>query len=173
MLKRRNCSDCSNLKENLEEMLNLQLNWEPYWYDLDQTIIVGDKDFFYLNKEKTGFANGFATSEDKEVIAEVIKIRHQELGELKGLLAIGLSYKFYFSDGDFIQVDSEQEPGNIEFSSSLILAPSTWSFIVELEVLEETGFSSQSRLESTQKPERNKIRIEREEKYKRLLNIDF
>lgn len=153
-------------------MLSLQLKWEPYWYDLDQTIIVSDKDFFYLNNEKTGFANGLATSDDKEVLAEVVKIKHQELGELKGILAYGLSYKFYLPNGEYIQVDSEQEPGEIEYSSSPSLTASNWILNVELKVLEETGFSSQSRLESLPKRESNKMRKEREEKYKQLLAID-
>lgn len=152
--------------------LNLKLNWEPYWYDLDQTVIVGDKDFFYINNNGKGFANGFVSNDDKEVLGEVVKITHSELGELLGILSIGLSYKFFFEDGTFIQVDSEQEPGYIEHRTTSKLNVSNWFFKVELNVLEETGFSSQKRLDSLQKTETNKLKKEREERYKRLLNIN-
>ena len=150
----------------------MELKWEPYWYDLDQTIILGDKDFFYLNNKGTGFANGFASTEDKEVLAEVVKISHSDLGEVLGILAYGLSYKFFLEDGSFIQVDSEQEPGLIEHSTSSSLNVSNWVFKIELNVLEETGFSSKMRLDLLYNVERNRLKIEREEKYRRLLNID-
>ena len=34
------------------------VKWEPYWYELDQCIVVGDIDLFYLRKDNLYFANG-------------------------------------------------------------------------------------------------------------------
>lgn len=34
----------------------MNIEWEPFWYELDQSIVVGDIDFFYLTKDKSHFA---------------------------------------------------------------------------------------------------------------------
>lgn len=155
----------------------MNLTWEPMWYELDQTIIVGDIDYFYLDKDENAFANDFVSSEDKEVHGEILEITHPELGELLGILAMGLSYKIYFKDGKYIQVDAEEDIGKIEYPKDLKVK--AWLFTVKLKVLDVTGFSSQDRLtqriqieRTTLKKEGTKRLKEREEKYKRLLNIE-
>jgi len=147
------------------------LTWEPNWYELDQTVIVGDIDYFYLDKDEKTFANDFTSSEDKEVRGEIIKITHRELGELLGVLTIGLSYKFFLKDGKSIQVDAEENIGQIEYPNDIKV--NDWLFNVKLNVLEVTGLSSQERTKRTMKPERLKLEKERKERYKRLLNIDY
>ncbi|OPH48129.1 hypothetical protein BC351_38810 [Paenibacillus ferrarius] len=116
------------------------MTWNPYWYDLDQTVIVGDVDYFYLDKDEKSFANGGASDDDKEVRAEILRVIHPELGEVLGILANGLSYKIYFSDSKFIQVDSEEKPGWIEYPENYKV--NDWVFDVEINVLEVTGFTS-------------------------------
>lgn len=147
------------------------LTWEPNWYELDQTIIVSDIDYFYLDKDEKTFANDFTSSEDKEVRGEIIKITHRELGELLGVLTIGLSYKFFLKDGKFIQVDAEENIGQIDYPNNIKV--NDWLFNVELNVLEVTGLSSQERTKRTMSQERLKLEKERKERYKRLLNIDY
>ncbi len=40
------------------------VKWKPRWYELDQSIVVGDVDLFYLSKDNLYFANGFAADND-------------------------------------------------------------------------------------------------------------
>jgi hypothetical protein len=129
------------------------LTWRPYWYELDQTVIVGDIDYFYLDKDEKKFANDYSTSSvDKEVRGEIIKITHPELGELLGILTFGLSYKFFFTDGKFIRVDAEEKVGHIEYPNDDIKV-NDWVFEVELHVLEVTGLSSLERRKRTMETE--------------------
>ncbi|RHW39116.1 hypothetical protein D1B31_14265 [Neobacillus notoginsengisoli] len=147
------------------------LTWEPNWYGLDQPLIVGDIDYFYLDKHEKTFVNDLISSEDKEVRAEIIKITHRELGDLQGLLTIGLSYKFFLKDGTFIQVDAEENIGQIDYPNGIEVKD--WLFHIELNVLEATGLSSLERSKRTTKLERLKLEKERKERYKHLLNVDF
>lgn len=69
------------------------VKWEPYWYELDQCIVVGDIDFFYLRKDNLYFANGLNSEcYEREVKAEILKITHPELGDIRGIITIGLDY---------------------------------------------------------------------------------
>lgn len=145
-------------------------NWKPSWYELDQTIVVGNTDYFYLVKDKKSFANNLINNEDIEVRGEVLKITHSELGELLEIYTIGLSYKFFLKDGKYIAVDAEQDIGQIEYPIDYKI--NDWNFNVEINILEVTGFSSQQRHESLLKNERLRVAKERIERYKRLLNIE-
>jgi hypothetical protein len=154
----------------------LILTWKPKWYELDQTVIVGDVDYFYLDKYEESFANDFGTDKDIEVRGKIVKITHPELGELLGILAIGLSYKIFLKDGKHIQVDAEEDIGRIEYPNDCIV--NEWLFTVDLRILEVTGFTSQDRLKHTIQIERQTLQKqgpkrlkEIAEKYKRLLNV--
>ncbi|WP_409271614.1 hypothetical protein V1499_18875 [Neobacillus sp. SCS-31] len=87
-----------------------------------------------------------------------------------GVLTIGLTYKFFFKDGTFIQVDAEENIGEIEYPNDIKVTD--WIFNVELNVLEVTGLSSLERANRTKKHERLRLEKERRERYKCLLNID-
>lgn len=50
------------------------LNYELKWYELDQCIVVGDIDFFYL-KDEFNFAD-YMEKENYEVKAEIVSIKH-------------------------------------------------------------------------------------------------
>ncbi|RDU37183.1 hypothetical protein DRW41_10915 [Neobacillus piezotolerans] len=147
------------------------LTWQPNWYELDQTVIIGDIDYFYLNKEEKTFANDLISSADKEVRGEIIQITHRELGELLGVLTIGLSYKFFLKDGTFIHVDAEENIGEIEYPKDIKV--NDWILKVELNVLEATGLSSLERAKRTMKHKQLRLEKERRERYKLLLNIDY
>jgi hypothetical protein len=64
--------------------------WQPCWYELDQSIVVGDKGWFYLSLDKSSFSNDMASENDIEVVAEIKKISHKTLGIVKGILTDGL-----------------------------------------------------------------------------------
>lgn len=139
--------------------------WEPIWYALDQTIVAGDTDYFYLDKKEKVFINDFPSDEDKEVYGQIVNITHPELGELPGILTMGLSYKIYLKDSKYIQVDAEERTGIIEYPEGLQV--NEWIFTVELKVLEVTGFTSEDRLQMEK--DHSKKLEQRKEKYMRLL----
>ena len=39
------------------------VKWEPGWYELDQTVVVGDIDLFYLTDDNRYFSTGLLSSE--------------------------------------------------------------------------------------------------------------
>lgn len=144
------------------------VRWEPGWYELDQSIVVGDIDLFYLSKDKSRFANGFAGDDDYEVRAEVLSIHHPDLGDIKGIIAIGLDYTIYLGDGGEIIVDAEECPGEIEGSQYIV---NQWNFDVEINIIEETGMSSKKRLEILSTAEKKTNSLNRIQNYKRLLDL--
>ena len=113
------------------------LKWTAAWYELDQTIIVGDKGWFYLpsNENNHSFFNELYQSNSfirKKL--EIDKISHPVLGDVKGIVAIGLDYTVYLADGTVLEVNAEEEPGQI-YNSSLII--DDWTFDVEVSILDD------------------------------------
>ncbi len=145
------------------------VKWEPQWYELDQSIVVGDVDFFYLAKDNHYFANGFADNKDCEVKAKILNIRHSELGDVKGIITIGLSYTIYLGDGSVITVNAEEAPGEIENSKLVV---TDWTFIVQISLIEQTGLSSVERLKMLSFNEKKAYRQERNQRYKALLGLE-
>ena len=90
------------------------LKWTAAWYELDQTIIVGDKDWFYLpsNENNHSFFNELYQSNSfirKKL--EIDKISHPVLGDVKGIVAIGLDYTVYLADGTDLGPRAELNEG--------------------------------------------------------------
>ena len=114
------------------------LKWTAAWYELDQTIIVGDKDWFYLLKceNSLSFANGLGYGCDIQKKLEIVRIKHPILGDVRGIVTIGLDYTVYLMNGVFMIVNAEEHPGKIRDSSIVI---DNWSFDVEVNVLDETA----------------------------------
>ena len=136
------------------------VKWEPYWYELDQCIVVGDIDFFYLRKDNLYFANGLnSESYEREVKAEILKITHPELGDIRGIITIGLDYSIYLSDGTVIIVNAEENPGEIYDSHDVV---SEWCFDVQIRIIEKTELPAMERKERWQEHVR---------KYKVLLGL--
>ena len=113
------------------------LKWNAAWYELDQTIIVGDKDWFYLPSDENNhsFFNELYQSNSfirKKLLIE--KILHPILGGVRGIVAIGLDYTIYLTDGTMLEVNAEEEPGQI-YNSSLVI--DDWTFDVQVRVLDE------------------------------------
>ncbi len=144
------------------------VEWTPKWYELDQCIVVGDEDLFYLSNEKC-FADDF-DRDAYEVRAEVLSINHKQLGRIKGIITIGLDYTIYLWDGRVLCVNAEENPGKIENETMEI---KEWKFDVEIKVGEKTGFTLNERVQMINPNERKSLHNQRVEKYKRLLDISY
>ena len=144
------------------------VKWKPRWYELDQSIVVGDVDLFYLSKDNLYFANGFAADNDCEVKAKILNINHLELGDIKGIITIGLDYSIYLSDGNIIIVNAEESPGDIENSKHVVRE---WEFDVQINIIEKTGLSSKERLEMLSTNKRKEYQQECIKRYKLLLDL--
>ena len=144
------------------------VKWKPRWYELDQSIVVGDVDLFYLSKDNLYFANGFAADNDCEVKAKILNINHLELGDIKGIITIGLDYSIYLSDGNIIIVNAEDSPGDIENSKHVVRE---WEFDVQINIIEKTGLSSKERLEMLSTNKRKEYQQECIKRYKLLLDL--
>ncbi len=144
------------------------MKWNPRWYGLDQSIIVGDTDLFYLQKEEHSFANGALSIEDEEVEAIILKITHPILGQIKGILTKELDYSIFLDDGEIVIVNAEEEPGKV-YNQHLNI--NDWCMEVDLQILKKTGLTSYeriSRLTDLEKVEEQRVR---EAKYRELLGI--
>lgn len=148
----------------------MNVKWEPDWYELDQCIVVGDVDLFYLTKDNLYFENGLSSSGkyEYEVKAEILKITHPELGEIRGIITIGLDYSIYLSDGTVIIVNAEENPGEI-FNSQY--AVSGWSFEVQIHIIEKTGLTAIERKRMYNHNEQKKLWQEHIKRYKALLGL--
>lgn len=62
------------------------------------------------------------------------RLGHPVLGDVKGIVAIGLDYTVYLTDGTVLEVNAEEEPGQI-YNSSLII--DDWTFDVEVSILDD------------------------------------
>lgn len=144
------------------------VEWTPKWYELDQCIVAGDVDLYYLINERY-FADDF-DRDANELKAEIISINHTRLGRIKGIITIGLDYTIYLWDGRVLYVNAEEEPGKIVNETIDI---EEWTFEVEIKVLERTGFTLGERVQMMNPSERKSLHNKLVEKYKRLLDISY
>ena len=144
------------------------VRWIPQWYELDQSIVVGDVDWFYLSKDKLYFASGFSGNDDCEVKAKISKITHPELGDIRGIITIGLDYSIYLDDGNIIIVNAEESPGDFENPEYIV---NEWGFDVHINIIEKTGVTSIERLKMLSHNEMKAREQERISRYKALLDL--
>jgi hypothetical protein len=115
----------------------MKIQWKPAWYGLDQTIVAGDKAYFYLHSDKTAFANEGSSLEDVEVYGEVVKVLHPELGEVRGIVTGELYYRVYIDKNDFIQIDAEENIGTVDYPEQCKVCE--WNFEVEFIIHQSMG----------------------------------
>ncbi len=118
----------------------MEVTWEPFWYDLDQTIIVGEENYFYLTTDKKKFASGLSSEDEYEVIAKIKSINHSELGNVKAIDCNGFNYYIYYGNGKRFTVCSEENPGMIFKGETDELK--NWSFKIEIDIIEDTGLKA-------------------------------
>ena len=145
------------------------ITWSPVWYELDQTIVAGDIDYYYLAKDGTAFANGEASTRDQEVYAKALKITHSKLGKVLGILTNGLSYRVFLEGGKVIHIDAEENTGQVEHPAACEI--NEWIFEVELKILEFTGYSSEERITLMTDKELQVCQTAREARYNSLLGL--
>ena len=147
----------------------MDLKWKANWYELDQAIVVGDIDYFYLTKDNNFFASDLDSLNELRVVkAKIQKITHPELGDVKGIITFGLSYKIYLADGNEITVDAEERPGAIEHSTDTYIV-NQWIFDIQIDLIEELQMTKEDYINAAKA---NKQRLtETKKKYKELLGL--
>ncbi|HKO02957.1 MAG TPA: hypothetical protein VJ032_14760, partial [Thermoanaerobaculia bacterium] len=108
--------------------------WVPAWYELDQSVVVNDRDVFFFQTLKDAdqrlvFSNFRGDQPFFEAEATIVRIRHQMLGEVQAILAEGLDYSILRADGSCARVEAEENPGYV-YDTKEILNPSR--FLIEL-----------------------------------------
>lgn len=107
--------------------------WVPGWYELDQSIAVGQNAEFcfytdppesLLQKTAAGskrdladlvFFNSLMVASNSRICkARVISIAHPVLGSLRSIEAQGLDYVFQKMNGETVVVNAEEDPGAVQ-----------------------------------------------------------
>ena len=147
----------------------MKITWSPFWYELDQAIVTGDNDYYYLSNDCAEFANGEVSAEDQEVYAKIAKIIHPELGEVQGILTNRSNYRVFLKTGDVIQVDAEENVGHLEYPPHCEI--NEWNFEVELEILRFTGYSSEEQMNLLTEKVRQVLQATREARHNCMLDL--
>lgn len=117
--------------------------WTPGWYELDQTLVLGERQKFWFFQDPpqeclTGqdhvdfvFYNQLDSSTNCTVrFAKILEIKHPQLGSLTRIDADGLDYIFFPVDGEEVVVNAEEEPGKLYDDGPAV---SDWSVLVTLD----------------------------------------
>lgn len=121
------------------------VKWNPAWYELDQSVVVGDIGLFYFSQDRRCFYNDFIGKNERKIKAEILGITHPELGGVRGIIAIGLCYYIYLGDGNEIIVEAEERPGCIEGSKFAVKEVTEWDFDVQVRMIEEVDLSKKAK----------------------------
>ncbi len=147
----------------------MDLKWKANWYELDQAIVVGDIDYFYLTKDNNFFASDLDLLNELRVVkAKIQKITHPELGDVKGIITFGLEYNIYLTDGNVIKVEAEEKPGTINYSTSTYTI-NQWIFDVQIDLIDELQSSKEKYCNEVKANKQSLTEIKK--KYKELLGL--
>lgn len=122
--------------------------WTPGWYELDQTLVLGQRQKFWFfetppdsmpaddsSESVLVFFNKTDTSENCVArYARIDDIHHAQLGSILRVDTDGLDYIFFPVDGEEIIVNAEEEPG---LAYDLGQPISDWSVRVTLSEVSE------------------------------------
>lgn len=148
----------------------MDLKWKANWYELDQAIVVGDIDYFYLTKDNNFFASALDSLNSLRVVkAKIQKITHPELGDVKGIITFGLDYNIYLTDGNVITVETEERPGTIEYSTSTYIV-NQWIFDVQIDLIDESQITKEEYINAVKANKQSLTEIKK--KYKELLGLN-
>ena len=122
--------------------------WTPGWYELDQSLIVGElqKYWFFQHPPRSVFGDDsdeqgdeldhliFYNQLDSDsncvvLYARIVEMVHPQLGNLIRVDTDGLDYIFFPIDGGEVVVNAEEEPGKV-YDADLNI--SDWSVFVKL-----------------------------------------
>jgi len=98
--------------------------WTPGWYELDQTLVIGERQKFWFFQtppeecKSVGqnvdlvFYNQLDSTKNCNVrYATIVEMRHPQLGQLVRVDTDGLDYIFFPFEGEEVVVNAEEEPG--------------------------------------------------------------
>jgi hypothetical protein len=118
--------------------------WYPFWYELDQSIAVGQVanfDFFKMPPEYVVsdglpvFYHGDWQEKCRPLYythrRRILKIHHPELGPINRIDTQGLDYTFTLEGGQVILVEAEEDPGLVYGRPERV---QDWRVFVEMEV---------------------------------------
>ncbi len=136
----------------MSQTLTMTALWTPGWYEMDQSLAVGQRRrfWFFQSKPPIGihgnhaiefdlvFFNQLDSSANCQVrFARIVEIKHKQLGLLSGIDTDGMDYIFVPIVGNEIVVNAEEDPGST-YDCSLEI--DDWSVVVTLsEVSEPIG----------------------------------
>ena len=120
--------------------------WTPGWYELDQTLVIGERQKYWFFQNPPDecrthsedvdlvFYNQLDSTKNCSVrFAKIVEMVHPELGELLRIDTDGLDYIFFPSDGAELVVNAEEDPG----ATSSDVEVADWSVVVKLEQVSE------------------------------------
>ncbi len=126
--------------------------WTPGWYELDQTLVLGERQKYWFFQEPPAeclakpaevdlvFFNQLDSAQNCNVrYAKIVEMTHPLLGSLLRVDTDGLDYIFYPADGEEIVVNAEEEPG-VVYDGDLVV--SDWAIIVTLDEVSEPMIAS-------------------------------
>ncbi|MDE7252076.1 MAG: hypothetical protein K2O32_03960 [Acetatifactor sp.] len=141
------------------------VKWIPQWCKINQFIVVGDVDLFYLSKDNLYFSSGGLGNDDYEVKAKILKITHPKFGDIRGIIMIGLGYQIYLSNGDMMIGNF---PGDIESLEDIV---NEWKFDVHINIIEKTGLTFIERFNMLNHLDHNEIKAREQERFKRYIAL--
>ncbi len=121
--------------------------WTPGWYELDQTLVVGERQKFWFFQTPPEECNSLG--EDVDLVfynqldsttnctvryARIVEMHHPQLGQLLRVDTDGLDYIFFPVEGEEIVVNAEEEPGTVYESKVEV---DDWSVFVTLDEVSE------------------------------------
>ena len=128
--------------------------WTPGWYELDQSLVVGERQkywFFQTLPEDCCeadepvdlvFYNQLDSTKNCVVrYAKILEMYHPQLGPLLRVDTDGLDYIFYPVEGDEVVVNAEEEPGTTYDRGPEI---DDWSVMVKLGEISEPEVAAES-----------------------------
>jgi hypothetical protein len=155
--------------------------WKPFWYELDQTIVVGDRDVFFFESEPAlavaqqegasdaalVFANGGASENDWGAMATIRSIGHGIFGPLRAVLTEGLDYTVVPDGRAPFAIEAEETPGLV-YHLNHVLDDQRFLVVVQ-DIVSLEKSSSQLLRESTVR-ERRRAHERRRARWKTLLS---
>lgn len=98
--------------------------WTPGWYELDQTLVLGERQKYWFFQDPPEecrnrgsdldlvFYNQLDSTRNCVVrYAKIMEMSHPQLGPLLRVDTDGLDYIFFPVDGEEVVVNAEEEPG--------------------------------------------------------------
>ncbi|VAW72226.1 hypothetical protein MNBD_GAMMA12-1658 [hydrothermal vent metagenome] len=102
------------------------------WYELDQSVVVGQVGVFYFleNSEPPQFYCGLFSNANSELRScKIYSIHHPELGQIRELNTKGLDYTITLVNGKSFEVNAEEEPGKV---FGFPMQPKDWKFEIDV-----------------------------------------